>query len=153
MKNTTLLSMCLVFLACSIEQTSGVNQFYGRKGEEAIEFCIESYFSQYEKLLPDEADHAYVLATSQKLDVLFTTGEVGIFGPRSSAYKAILACGVLTSGDMSIYFLGSPLEDPLVSVEGEEQITDSQYDEEIWELLFKKKGTRFDFVDSQLSKR
>lgn len=116
----------------------------------AVEFCKNEYIHLSNKVFHKDIDRVYVLASNNKMDLLFTHGEVGTFGDRSDKYKSFLSCGVLNTEDFELYFLGEPLKDPLVLKPNVLQITESGYTETLWDLLFLKKGSIFELAESKI---
>ena len=125
-----------------------VNDKFVESGNKAIDLCIAHYEALAKQDFFVDVDRAYVLATDEKMDILFSKGEVGTFGKRSEGYRSYLACGVLSSGEMEIYFLGEPLKDTLVEVAGVKQISEMPNVEAV-DLLFLRDEKGFKFSDSQ----
>src|SRR5690606_13271202 len=87
---------CLWILAgCLGSGSRELTPAYVENGRLAIELCAQEYTKLANRPFLSEVDRAYVYVVSDQLDVLFTRGEVGTFGKRSSTYSAILGCGVL----------------------------------------------------------
>ncbi len=125
-----------------------VNDKYVEAGKKAIDLCIARYQALAKQNFFIDVDRAYVLATDEKMDILFSKGEVGTFGKRSEAYRSYLACGVLASDGMEVYFLGEPLKDTLVEVDGVKQISEIPNIEAI-DMLFMRGTKGFEFSGSQ----
>jgi hypothetical protein len=100
--------------------------------------------------LESDADRVYTLTGEEKIDVLFTHGAMGVFKERDAFYRAILACGINLEHDLlRIYFLGSPLQQPLVERRDEQQVTEEYPASEIIETVYRRVGSDFVFVASQ----
>lgn len=140
---------CLGILAGCLGPGSGeLTPAYVENGRLAIELCAQEYTKLANRPFLSEVDRAYVYVVSDQLDVLFTRGEVGTFGKRSSTYSAILGCGVLFNQAKAseIYFLSRPLRDPLIHREDVPQVTDRVLKEPIWELLYIMEGEHLKFT-------
>jgi hypothetical protein len=120
------------------------------EAHKAVELCVKEYSRLSNKIVAEDIDRVYVLVSNEKMDLLFAHGEVGTFGNRSEKFKSFFSCGVLNTENPKLYFLGEPLKDPLVSNPDVLQITESGYAETLWDLLFLKKGSEFEFVESKV---
>ncbi len=120
------------------------------EAHKAVELCVSEYGRLSNKAISERIDRVYVLVSNEKMDLLFARGEVGTFGNRSANYRSFFSCGILNAENHELYFLGEPLKDPLVSKPNIPQITESGYAEMLWDLLFLKKASGFEFSESKI---
>ena len=141
-------SVCFVAI-CAVACAS-----YAQDGiftaEAAIDLCAREYSEETGRLIIEGVDRAYVHMRKDRsvLGVLFASGEVGTFGPRSESYAARLSCGVTVSSDsMSIFFLQEVGQDIL---RDDQQDMDSAiYAGSAEELLFLRDGNGFTYSARQ----
>lgn len=140
----------VVISSCSFSGGAMLTNDKILEAHKAIELCVNEYGRLSDKAIPESIDRVYVLISSEKMDLLFAHGEVGTFGGRSADYKSFFSCGVLSAESPELYFLGEPLKDPLVLKPNVPQITESGSAETLWDLLFLKDGSEFEFSEGKI---
>ncbi|GAB4201389.1 MAG: hypothetical protein Tsb002_37960 [Wenzhouxiangellaceae bacterium] len=113
------LKFSLVFLVITTSSLVWSSDRALTKSLQAINKCVAAYQELNNGKNIDDHDNVYVHAGKNITGVMFTKGNVGSFEPRSEDYNLVMSCGVNISNDYEIYYLGSPMSDPLIDVSNE----------------------------------
>lgn len=117
------------------------------RAADGIRACQKEYLKRARKyrFLPD-ADRAYVRVFQDQMDVLFTSGAVGVYEERSEQYRSYLFCTTLGNGDPKVVLLLPTQEDALLYDYDVPEIVDLG-DEKgpVTDLIFLRLKGRFHF--------
>ncbi len=116
-----------------------------------IDTCIKKYLLIKNANLPEDIDRVYMHIRSDMTDILFASGEMGVFGPRDQNYKSLLYCRILNQAEkVTILQEGY---DFLLKTKQAQIDSDSFYSVPVMELLFLRKGDYFEFSKRQVFKK
>ncbi|WP_444897526.1 hypothetical protein [Microbulbifer sp. SSSA005] len=117
------------------------------RGVKAIDLCLVEYTRIKGNVFPEDIDRAYVYVGKNMMGVLFTRGEIGTFGKRSTSYQAFVSCGVSLHPRLQV----RDLMDGYSVLKGADITTEEPdlRNEHVDELLYFRNGMAFSFSKGQ----
>jgi hypothetical protein len=144
MKKLLSLTLATVCVACT---SSDKNERYVSDASANISRCVERYFDFAQSGIPLDVEKVYVFASQQQVDIVFASGEIGIFGPRSDSYRPIFGCGTRTDGSLGIYMVWDSGKGRPVFRGDENPPSPTEY---LWDILFLRTGPEhFEFSEAR----
>jgi len=154
MSNCRLLPiLALAVLACASAHLSE-----GRD-RSAIDLCLHEFKYRTSIGIEHETNNAYVVTLGNQSEIVFTRGEVGLFGRADRTAAPRLTCSVIGDGpEARLYYLGRPMEAPLIDDRSVVRIGESNQAQNARVALWSKSpdmrsAEKFEFQEEKLFDR
>ena len=113
-------------LSCASQQTSeAIFETVEAQAAYGVGFCQKEYLKlSGKKSFFAPADRAYVLVFYDQMDILFTSGAMGLYEDRSKSYRSYLFCSLLGGDNLTVQSLMPTQAESLLGNEYVPEIVD-----------------------------
>ena len=121
-----------------------------QRAHNAIKFCINQFKYHSGNNLHEDIDRVIVRYSPNRVTMLFTHGELGIFSKMSNEYEAILFCDTSVEEEITLNSLGRPLKEFYVENHDLEPLERLSETIDLYDFLFLRDGNDFNFAALRL---